>query len=341
MIQIPAGGMMKIALDAMGGDKAPEEIIDGAVEAVNEASGRFHVVLVGQRAVIENYIQTKGFPTAHLEIADAPEVIGMSESPATAIRRKKGSSISVAVRMHRDGEVQAVVSAGNTGAVVASSLLYLGRIPGIDRPAIAIYFPTRNGGTVLLDGGANSDCVPKHLEQFALMGSVYAEHFLKRNNPRIGLLSIGEEPSKGNELTRETHLLLGKSGMNFVGNVEGRDIFRETVDVVVTDGFVGNVVLKFTESIIYYITSLIKEGVNESFSAKLGAVLMKPVFRKMRETLDYAEYGGMPLLGVDGVTIIGHGGSSAKAIKNAIFAAERFVQSGINDKLRSRTEGLQ
>ncbi len=341
MIQIPAGGRMKIALDAMGGDKAPEEIIDGAVEAVNEASGRFSVVLVGRKSVIENYISGKGFSTENLEIVDAPEVIAMSESPATAIRRKKGSSISVAVRMHREGEVQAVVSAGNTGAVVASSLLYLGRIPGIDRPAIAIFFPTRNGGTILLDGGANSDCAPRHLEQFALMGSVYAEHFLKRGNPRIGLLSIGEEPSKGNELTRETHVLLGKSGLNFVGNVEGRDIFRETVDVVVTDGFVGNVVLKFTESIIYYINSLIREGVSESFTAKTGAFLMRPVFRKMKQTLDYAEYGGMPLLGVDGVTIIGHGGSSAKAIKNAVFAAERFVQSGINDKLRSRTEGLQ
>lgn len=332
--------MMRIALDAMGGDKAPEEIIDGAVEAVREASGRFKIVLVGQKDVIENYIGSRGFSLKDLELADASEVVGMSESPATAIRRKKDSSISVAARMHREGEVDAVVSAGNTGAAVASSLLYLGRMQGIDRPAIAIYYPTRNGGTVLLDGGANSDNAPRHLEQFALMGAVYAEHFLGRKDPRIGLLSIGEEPSKGNELTRETHKLLSRSELNFVGNVEGRDIFLETVDVVVTDGFVGNVVLKFTESIIYYINELIKEGVSESASAKIGALLMKPVFRMMKKTLDYAEYGGMPLLGVNGVTIIGHGGSSAKAIKNAIFAAERFIKSGINEKLRARTEAV-
>ncbi|MCK4537161.1 MAG: phosphate acyltransferase PlsX [Candidatus Krumholzibacteria bacterium] len=329
---------MRIALDAMGGDKAPEEIIDGAIEAVAAAAGRFDVVLVGQKKVIEDYMAERSFSYNGIEIVDAPEVVGMSESPATAIRRKKNSSIAVATRLQRDGDVQAVVSAGNTGAVVASSLLFLGRIPGIDRPGIAIFFPTRNGGTILLDGGANSDCSPKNLQQFAIMGSLYAELFLHRENPRIGLLSIGEESSKGNELTRGAHELLKDSNLNFVGNVEGRDIFAEMVDVVITDGFTGNVVLKFTESIIYYINSLIREGVEESAVAKLGALLMKPAFRRMKETLDYAEYGGVPLIGTDGVTIIGHGGSSAKAIKNAILTAERFIESGINERLRSRTE---
>lgn len=331
---------MRIALDAMGGDKAPETIIEGALMAVSDAAGRFRIVLVGKRKAISDYLDSRHISATEFDIVDAPEVVGMSESPATAIRRKKESSIAVAARLHKEGRVDALVSAGNTGAAVASSLLNLGRIPGIDRPAIALIFPTRNGGTVMLDGGANSDCLPKHLEQFALMGAVYAELILRRDNPRIGLLSIGEESSKGNELTRETHKLLAEGDLNFVGNVEGRDIFAEKVDVVVADGFVGNVVLKFTESITSYINSLIKEGISESFSAKVGALMMKPAFRKMKKTLDYEEYGGMPLLGVNGVTIIGHGGSSAKAIKNAIFAAERFINSGINDRLRSRTEAV-
>jgi glycerol-3-phosphate acyltransferase PlsX len=331
---------MKIALDAMGGDKAPVSIVDGAVESVREASGRFTVVLVGRQDEVDRYLGEKGYPRDHLELRNASEVIGMSESPATAIRRKRDSSIVVATGLHREGEVDAVVSAGNTGAAVASSLLSLGRIGGIDRPAIAIFYPSRNGGTVVLDGGANSDCLPKHLKQFALMGAACAEQFLGRNDPKIGLLSIGEEASKGNELTREAHALLSKSGLNFAGNVEGRDVIAGTVDVVVTDGFVGNVLLKFTESVIHYFNSLIREGIEKNIRAKLGAVLMRPVFGMVKKTLDYAEYGGMPLLGVDGVTIIGHGGSSSKAIKNAILAAERFVKIGVNEKIRTKMEEL-
>lgn len=332
---------MRIALDAMGGDRAPEEIIDGAFEAVHGASGRFDIALVGRRVIVEQYIEEKRFHADDIEIIDAPEVIEMSESPTTAIRRKRNSSIATAMRMQREGDVQAVVSAGNTGAVVASSLLSLGRLRGIHRPAIAIFVPTRSGGTVLLDGGANTDCDPDNLLQFAFMGSVYAEAFLERTNPRVGLLSIGEESSKGNELTRDTHELLTKSGLNFVGNVEGRDIFFGAVDVVVTDGFVGNVVLKFTESIIYYITGLIKEEIGRYPLARLGAAMMKPVFNDVRRTLDYAEYGGAPLLGINGVVIICHGGSSSRAIKNAILAAERFVASGINDRIKVNVEETQ
>jgi glycerol-3-phosphate acyltransferase PlsX len=329
---------MRIALDAMGGDRAPVGIVDGAVEAVRETGGRIEVALVGGRSVIEDYLAEKGWSSDSLDIIDASEVIGMSDSPAAAIRRKRNSSISVAMRLQREGDVTAVVSAGNTGAAVASSLLSLGRLPGIDRPGIAIYVPTRNGGTVLLDGGANADCNPHNLLQFAFMGSVYAETILGRESPRIGLLSIGEESSKGNELTRRAHELLADGDLNFVGNVEGRDIFVGSVDVVVTDGFVGNVLLKFTESIIYYINSLIKEEVEKRGMAKLGAAMMKPVFRSLKRTLDYAEYGGAPLLGINGVTIICHGGSSALAIRNAILAAERFVESGINDIIRSKAE---
>ncbi len=322
----------------MGGDRAPEEIICGAVDAVRAASGRFDIILVGRRDVLDEYMAASGVSTDHIEIVHASEVIGMSESPASALRRKKNSSIAVATRLLKDGHVQAVLSAGNTGSAVASSLFSYGRIPGISRPAIVIHFPTKSGGTIFLDGGANSDCIPKHLEQFAIMGSVYAENLLDRKNPRVGLLSIGEESSKGSELVRESHKLLEKSGLNFVGNVEGHDIFADTVDVVVTDGFTGNVVLKFTESIIDYMNSLIREGVARSVLAKAGALLMKPTFAKVKKTLDYSEYGGMPLLGVDGVTIIGHGGSNAKAIKNALFAAERIFESGINKKLKARME---
>jgi glycerol-3-phosphate acyltransferase PlsX len=330
---------MKIALDAMGGDEAPSGIIDGAYDAARASSGGLEVVLVGKRDVLESYIAAKGFSAPNVGIVDASEVIEMSESPSTAIRRKRDASIPVAMRLHREGEVQAVVSAGNTGAMVASSLLQLGRLPRIERPAIAIYVPTReNGGTVLLDGGANADCDPQNLLQFAFMGSVYAETQLGKKEPRIGLLSIGEERSKGNELTRSSYELLERSGLNFVGNVEGRDVFAGRVDVVVTDGFVGNVVLKFTESIIYYITSLIGDEIHRHAFARIGAGLMRPVFRSIRRTLDYAEYGGAPLLGVNGVVIICHGKSSPLAIKNAILAAERFVAGGINERIRQKAE---
>jgi glycerol-3-phosphate acyltransferase PlsX len=332
---------MRIALDAMGGDNAPVGIVDGAFEAAREASGTVDVVLVGKREVIERYVAERRLHAPNCEIVDAPETVAMSESPATAIRRKRNSSIQVAMNLHKEGNVAAVVSAGNTGAVVASSLLSLGRLPGIERPAIAIYVPTKGGGTVLLDGGANSDCDPMNLVQFASMGSVYAETILGKTDPRVGLLSIGEERSKGNELTRGAYELLEKSGLNFVGNVEGRDVFAGKADVVVTDGFVGNVVLKFTESIIYYITTLIGDEVARHAFAKLGAAMMKPVFRGIRRTLDYAEYGGAPLLGVGGVVIISHGKSSSRAIKNAILGAERFVAGGINERIKMKAEGAR
>jgi glycerol-3-phosphate acyltransferase PlsX len=332
---------MKIALDSMGGDRAPDCIVDGAFEAATEADGRLQIVLIGKKDIIERHIEERQLHAPNIEIVDTPEVIEMSESPANAVRRKKNSSIVTAMKMHKEGAVHAVVSAGNTGAVVASSLVSLGRLPGINRPAIAIYVPTRSGGTILLDGGANADCDARNLMQFALMGSVYAETFLQKKTPRVGLLSIGEEKSKGNELTRDSHELLERSEINFIGNVEGRDIFTGNVDVVVTDGFVGNVVLKFTESIIYYITGLIKEGVRNHPLSWLGAFMMRPVFRTIKRSLDYAEYGGAPLLGINGVVIIGHGGSSARAIKNAILAAERFVASDINSRIRAKAEEVR
>ena len=327
---------MKIALDAMGGDKAPVAIVDGAIDAAAEAGGRFELILVGRRDELEKRISERGLFPGNIEIVHAPDVIGMSESPAAAVRRKRESSIAVATRLHREGVADAVVSAGNTGAAVASSLLSIGRIPGIDRPAIAIFYPSRNGGTIVLDGGANSDNVPKHLEQFAYMGAVYAEVIFGRKSPRVGLLNIGEESSKGSELTREAYGLLEASGLNFVGNVEGRDVVAGAVDVVVTDGFTGNILLKFSESVAHYLGSMIKEGVAGSLRAKIGAAFLKPVLKKMGKTLDYAEYGGMPLLGINGVTIIGHGASNAKAIKNAVLAAERFVKLDVNGSIKDR-----
>jgi glycerol-3-phosphate acyltransferase PlsX len=329
---------MKIALDSMGGDCAPEMIIEGAVEAASEGEGRFKIVLVGKKEIIESYIADKRLSDGNIEIVDAPEVIGMSESPATAVRRKRNSSIVTAMRLQKEGAVQAVVSAGNTGAVVASSLVFLGRLRGVNRPAIAINLPSKNGGTILLDGGANSDCDAHNLLQFALMGSIYAENLLGRTSPRVGLLSIGEEKSKGNELTRGTYELLEGSELNFVGNVEGRDIFMGKVDVVVTDGFTGNIVLKFSESIVQYLSSLVREGLGRYPLAKLGAAMMKPVFRDIGLVLDYAEYGGAPLLGLNGVVIIGHGGSSARAIKNAVLAAEKIVKSDINGIIKAKAE---
>lgn len=329
---------MKIALDSMGGDCAPEMIIDGAVEAASEGEGRFQIVLVGKKEIVESYIADKRLSDRNIEIVDAPEVIGMSESPATAVRRKRNSSIVTAMRLQKEGSVQAVVSAGNTGAVVASSLVFLGRLHGINRPAIAINLPSKTGGTILLDGGANSDCDAHNLLQFAFMGSIYAENLLGRTSPKVGLLSIGEEKSKGNELTRSTYELLEGSELNFVGNVEGRDIFMGEVDVVVTDGFTGNIVLKFSESIVQYLSSLVREGLGRYPLAKLGAAMMKPVFRDIGLALDYAEYGGVPLLGLNGVVIIGHGGSSARAIKNAILAAERIVKSDINGIIKAKAE---
>ncbi|MDZ7860078.1 MAG: phosphate acyltransferase PlsX [Candidatus Krumholzibacteriota bacterium] len=327
---------MRIAVDAMGGDDAPGAMIKGAVEAVKAARGEFDVVLVGKRRLIEEDISRNGYDTAHIEIVHASEIVGMSEGPATAIRRKKDSSITLAVKEHKEGRVDAVFSNGNTGAVVASSLLSLGRLRGIIRPAIAILMPTRGKYTVLLDGGANSDCYPHHLEQFAYMGSIYSETFMGTVNPKVGLLNIGKEESKGNELVRESYTLLKDSKLNFVGNVEGTDIFEGTVDVVVTDGFVGNVILKFSESIVTYLSSFFKDEMKNAFLPKLGGFLMKPAFRNLKKKLDYAEYGAMPLLGVKGAVFIGHGGSSSRAVKNGIISISRFVRDEINRKIIMR-----
>ncbi len=246
----------------------------------------------------------------------------------------------MATRYLKDGKGDGLVSAGNTGAVVACALLLLGRLPGVRRPAIATTVPTPSGGAVLLDVGANSDCTPQHLVQFGIMGDIYARKVLGRAEPKVGLLNIGEESIKGNEVVRNTYPLLEATHLKFIGNVEGRDIFKGGVDVVVCDGFVGNVVLKFSESVVHLITSLFRELVVSNVRGKLGALLMRPMLRRMALKLDYAEYGGAPLLGVDGAVIIAHGSSSPKAIKNAIFVAARYAREKINEHIQTELQGL-
>jgi glycerol-3-phosphate acyltransferase PlsX len=333
---------MRIVVDAMGGDRAPAVEVEGALQVVRENPGDLEIVLAGDRdRIAAEFRQLRVEAPSSISTEHAPDQIQMGEDPARQIRRKKGASIVVATRLVKDGEADGLVSAGNTGAVVAGSLLQLGRLKGVRRPAIATFLPTPTGGAIILDVGANSDCTPLHLLQFGVMGEIYARHVLGRPDPKVGLLNIGEESTKGNKLVQSTYPLLERSHLNFVGNVEGRDVFQGGADVVVCDGFVGNVVLKFSESVIHLITSLIRDQVGDDLRNRFGALLMKPVFRSLSQQLDYAEYGGAPLLGVNGGVIIAHGSSSPKAIKNAILAAVRFARERINDHIRRELIELQ
>jgi glycerol-3-phosphate acyltransferase PlsX len=260
----------------------------------------------------------------------------MHESPTMAVKTKRDSSIVVGSKALKEGEVEAFVSAGNTGAVMASSLMNLGRLKGISRPAIATLIPTLEGASILLDVGANVDCKPKHLLQFAMMGDVYARHIMGNTNPKIGLLSIGEEDGKGNALTSHAFKLLKASSLNFIGNVEGRDIVNGKVDVIVCDGFTGNVVLKFGESLAEMVLGFLKRELSKNISLRLGAYLAKPAFKKFKKLVDYSEYGGAPLLGVKGVCIICHGASSSKAVKNGIRVACEFINHQVNMHIEER-----
>jgi glycerol-3-phosphate acyltransferase PlsX len=296
-------------------------------------------VLVGARDQIEPALKKSGGNHRQIDIAHASEVVGMSEAPASAIRKKKDSSIAVAMRLLKEGKADALVSAGNTGAVVAGSLVSIGRLHGVSRPAIATFYPTSSRAAIFLDIGANSVCTPKNLVQFGVMGSVFAEYHLGIKDPRVGLLNIGEERSKGTDMIRAAYDLLKRVDLNFVGNVEGRDVMAGKADVVVCDGFVGNVVLKFSESILSFTSQMLRQEIKKSVRAKLGALLLKDVFSTFRLRLDYAEYGGAPLLGVNGVVIICHGKSSPRAIRNAILMAQRFVSYGINEHIEERFRG--
>lgn len=311
---------MRIAVDAMGGDYAPAEIIKGALQSL-ELSDQMQLILVGQEKEIKNNLP-ETLPKDKISIWHCEEVIGMDEHPATAYRKKKDASITVATKLVKDGQADAVVSAGSTGAQMVAALFGLGGLEGIDRPAIGTILPTLQGPKLLLDAGANADCAPQNLVQFAKMGQVYMETIFQVKTPKIGLVSIGEEPAKGNELTIKTHELLAKEkGLNFIGNIEGRDIIAGKAEVMVCDGFVGNTILKVTEGTAGAIFTLLKEELNKSLTSKLGAMLMMKSLKTLKGRLDYAEYGGAPLLGVKGISIICHGSSKAWAIRNAVRIA--------------------
>ncbi len=321
---------IKIAVDAMGGDYAPASVVTGAVQA---AKNGVSVILVGDRERVEEELKKHDTKGLSIPIVHASEVVGMAEPPAQAIRKKKDSSIRVCFELVKEGRADAVVSAGNSGSALAAGIMVLKRLRGVSRPAIAVCVPTMMEPAVVLDVGGNVDCKPLHLLQFAIMGSIYAKYMLGKEKPRVGLLSNGEEEEKGNELTKQTHELLKKTSLNYVGYIEGKDIYRGGIDVVVTDGFVGNVVLKLSEGLVEAVVKMLKKEIKARFLAKLGYILAKPAFDNLKKKIDYAEYGGAPLLGIDGVCIISHGASSSKAIKNAILRAKEYVESGVNSYL--------
>ncbi|KGP75899.1 phosphate acyltransferase [Desulfosporosinus sp. Tol-M] len=322
---------MRIAVDAMGGDYAPEELIKGVLMAA-ETWPDLHLILVGQHERMLPFFS--GTKPANVSSVEASEEIGMDEHPANAVRKKKDASIVVATRLVKLGEADAVVGAGNTGAQMAAALLGLGRIKGIERPAIGTIFSTAEGGTLILDVGANLDASPEHLCQYAVMGSIYAKKILGIPNPRVGLLNIGSEEGKGNELTQKTYSLLKVAPINFLGNIEGRDVPYGRADVVVCDGFVGNVLLKTAEGLVGVFVQLIKERITSTMLRKLGALVVKPGLNEFAQMMDYAEYGGAPLLGVNGISIICHGSSKAKAIFNAIRVAQECVQVRLIKQIR-------
>ncbi|OIO40325.1 MAG: phosphate--acyl-ACP acyltransferase [Candidatus Omnitrophica bacterium CG1_02_49_10] len=325
---------MRIAIDGMGGDNAPSAIVEGISQAVREFD--FDIVIVGDTEKIDAELSRHKVPRGRVSIQHSSEVVGMQESPVIAVRKKRDSSISVAVNLVKTGKADALVSAGNTGAVVVASTLSLRMLKGIERPGIAIAIPTQKGVSLIIDVGANIAPKPIHMLQYALMGDVYARHILKKTNPSVGLLNVGEEETKGTDFMIQIHGLLSESHLNFCGNVEGRDIFEGDCDVIVCDGFVGNVVLKVSEGIAVTINQMLRRQLNRTILTKLGALLSISAFRELKRETDYAEYGGAPLLGVDGTCIICHGSSSAKAIKNAIRVAGEFISHKVNKEIEEK-----
>lgn len=335
--------LIRIAVDAMGGDFAPEEVVLGAVNGAREFG--CEVFLVGDESRIrEALIKSPGWDKFPVHIVHASETIDMHDQPGVAVRRKKDASVVVATRLVKEKKCDVVIAAGHTGAAATAAILGLGRISGIERAAIATVLPNMKGKTVMLDAGANVDSKPKHLVQAAIMGSIYSEFVLGVKKPRVGLLNIGEEPSKGNEQALATFPLLSAlKTINFIGNIEGRDITAGTVDVVVCDGFVGNIVLKTAEGLAKSLMQLVKETIMDGgYMAKLGGLLIMPAMRKLKKKLDYAEYGGAPLLGVDGGFIICHGSSRARAIESAVRAAKEFSEHRVLEHIRENLiqEGL-
>jgi glycerol-3-phosphate acyltransferase PlsX len=327
--------MIKIAVDGMGSDNSPHSEVHGAIQASREYG--IHVILVGKEPVLGPMIKAHG-RGASLELIHASETIAMDEPPTAALRRKKDSSIRVAADLVRQGTACGLVSAGNTGAVMATSKMVIGVVPGVDRPALAAVLPTLTGHAVLLDVGANISCKPHHLVQFAIMGHLFSKKIVGVSSPRVGLMSVGEEESKGNDLTKEVHQALKQVRINFIGNVEGRDIYNGRADVIVCDGFTGNVALKTSEGLIEAILKLLKKELSSNLKAMLGALLSQESFKRVKKRLDYSEYGGAPLLGLRGVSIICHGRSNSNAIKNAIRVAKEFAENQVNAKLEAELD---
>lgn len=329
---------MRIALDGMGGDKAPEVVVKGALQALAETPPDVEIVLVGQPAALEPLLAKEGASSPRLRLHPATHVVAMDESPSAALRRIPDSSIRVCYDLHKAGEADAVVSAGNSGATMALGAVVMGRLAEVDRPGLASAFPALRGPTLLIDVGANVDCSALMLLQFAYMGSVYAERVMGLSNPKVGLLSIGEEPGKGNTAVKQATEHLKNSGLNFIGNVEGRDMFVGETQVIVCDGFVGNVCIKLVEGFADTFEYFFREYMAHSLKARLGGLLLRDQFRDVASRLDYSNYGGAPLLGINGVSFIAHGASSPKAIAMAVKMAVNAVRAEVT---RHLAEGLE
>jgi glycerol-3-phosphate acyltransferase PlsX len=324
---------MRIVLDAMGSDDHPDPEIQAAVEAAQRYGDE--IILVGHEDQLKNRLKSLGADLTKVKLIHAPETLEMGDKPAANARRKSQTSMAVGIDLIKSGQADAFVTAGNTGGAMANALFHLGRIHGVKRPALTGLFPVRGGYCVVLDIGANADCKPEYLLQFAVMGSVYAEKVLGIKKPRVGLLSNGEEAGKGNELVKATYPLLKNSGLNFVGNVEGKELFGGQADVVVVDGFTGNILLKTSESVAKLITDLLKEELMGSLRTKVGAALARPAFASIKKRMDPGEVGAAPLLGIDGLVFVGHGRSDARALVNAIGVARQAVEAQLLDALRS------
>lgn len=323
---------MLISVDAMGGDNAPHEVVKGCINAL-EKDEKIKIALVGQKDIVHSIVGD--YKNNRLKIVDASQVITNEDEPVKAIRRKKDSSMVVGMDMVKKGEADAFISAGNTGALMAGALFRIGRIEGIDRPALAPIIPTLQGGTMLIDAGANADCKPNNLLQFALMGSAYMNRVMEVENPRVALVNVGAEPGKGNQLTKEVYKLLEEAQLNFVGNIEARDVLEGKADVLVCDGFVGNIILKLTEGLAMFIFSQLKAEFTSSAAAKLAAAVLKPGLARFKSRMDYKEYGGAPLLGINAGCIKAHGSSDAKAIENAVIQAVKFMDMKVLEKIKA------
>ncbi|MFO7815073.1 MAG: phosphate acyltransferase PlsX [Halanaerobiales bacterium] len=329
--------VLRIVIDAMGGDKAPDEIIKGAIEAVNDFSD-LTCILTGKKKKIKKILNDNNFNSNSIKVVDASQVVTMSDKPSEVLRKKKDSSLIVGTNLVKDKKAEAFISAGNTGAVMASGIFNIGRVSKVKRPPIATVFPSKIGKTIVLDAGANVDSSPQHLIQFAIMGQIYAEQVLNINNPRVGLLSIGEEQEKGNKLNKNTYELMKEENEinNFIGNVEGRDIFKGNCDVVVCDGFVGNIVLKTTEGVASFVFDLLKDTLTKNLKSKVGALLLKNELKEMKDKVDYRQYGGAPLLGLEGIVIISHGSSDSQAIYSAIKVAREAIQNNVVEIIENK-----